>query len=308
MTLDRVRVAWAVAVGVSLAFVSAAPAQIADHIKCYRVKADGHTKGLVDLAPLDNQLPPETDCKVQGPRLYCVPVTKQNVRVDPPAPGAPAGPEAIAHLCYKLKCKKPFPAPTTVTDQFGTFSLVFKGTSMLCTPIAPPTTSTTTTSTTTSTTGTTLFALNGAPCSSGSQCASSACVDGVCCNEPCIAGCRACSGAKTGSLNGVCANIPVGADPDNECPTQAATTCGTTGYCNGAAACQLYTAGTFCSAPSCTGDTLNNADQCDGMGSCTPGGTTSCVPYACAAGACKTSCASDTDCAAGHMCSGGMCS
>ena len=297
-----------VLLGVSLMLVlaSTARAQIADHMKCYRVKAGAKTRGLVDLVPLDNQLLTEADCKVQGPKLYCVPVHKQNVRVEPSAPGAPDGPEEIPHLCYKLKCKKPFPGPTTVTDQFGTFDLVFKGTSMLCTPVAQPTTSTTTTSTTTTTTGTTL-APNGTPCSSGAQCLSGACVDGFCCNSPCVATCQACSAAKTGGLNGSCASIPAGTDPDGECATQPAPSCGTTGVCNGAGACARYPASTVCYPATCLGDTLANPEFCNGTGTCVASGSTSCVPYACAAGACKTACASDTDCAANNFCSAGMC-
>src|SRR5262249_11502779 len=154
----------------------------------------------VDLVP-----PVDTDCKVQGPTLYCVPVQKQNVRVEPPAPGAPAGPEEIPHLCYKLKCAKPYPGPTTVTDQFGTFNLIFNGTSMLCTPIAVPSTPTTTTSTTTSSTTTTLLP-NGIACSSNPDCASGWCVDTVCCDTACDGLCETCIAAKqvSGAADGTC--------------------------------------------------------------------------------------------------------
>ena len=69
---------------IALALVLPAHAQVNDHLECYKVKADGRTKGLVDLVP-----PLQPDCKVQGPTLYCAPVQKQNVRVEPPAPGAP---------------------------------------------------------------------------------------------------------------------------------------------------------------------------------------------------------------------------
>jgi hypothetical protein len=127
-----------------------AAAQPADHLKCYKVKADGKTKGLVDLFPVQPELLPERDCKVQGPVMFCAPAVKTNVRVEPPSPGAPAGPAETDHLCYKLKCPKPLPGPLTASDQFGTFALEFKNTALLCTPAVKATTTSTITTTTTS--------------------------------------------------------------------------------------------------------------------------------------------------------------
>jgi hypothetical protein len=70
---------------------------------------------------------------------------------------------------------------------------------------------------------------NGAPCSAGSQCANLACVDGVCCNTLCTAGCFACSASKKGyGQNGVCNTIDVNRDPDDECPGSA---CDGNGHC-----------------------------------------------------------------------------
>lgn len=67
---------------------------------------------------------------------------------------------------------------------------------------------------------------NGSACSSGAQCASGFCVDGVCCNSSCTGLCKACNVA--GSV-GTCSNIVAGADPANECAGPAT--------CNGAGAC-----------------------------------------------------------------------
>lgn len=58
----------------------------------------------------------------------------------------------------------------------------------------------------------------GTPCGSASTCLSGSCADGVCCQSACVGVCKACSTAKTGQPNGVCANILIGTDPDNECP------------------------------------------------------------------------------------------
>ena len=72
---------------------------------------------------------------------------------------------------------------------------------------------------------------NGTPCTFGSQCSSSFCVDGVCCNSPCNALCVACTAALKGSgSNGTCGNIAAGTDPQSECT-------GGTPNCNGAGGC-----------------------------------------------------------------------
>jgi hypothetical protein len=76
--------------------------------------------------------------------------------------------------------------------------------------------------------------INGIACQLDTQCFSSYCVDGVCCNSACNETCRACSGQNN---NGVCTPIAVGADPDNECAN---------GACNGAGAC-IYENGEACS-------------------------------------------------------------
>jgi len=139
---------------------SSQPQPVFDHLKCYKVREieKRKVKGLVDLIPLQTQFLPEKDCKIVGPRWLCVPVSKQNVRTEPPPPGAPDGPEQIDHICYTLSCRKPFPPPVMVTDQFGTFTLQPTGTNFLCTPArkgGPITTTTTTSSTSTIPTTTT---------------------------------------------------------------------------------------------------------------------------------------------------------
>jgi len=52
------------------------------------------------------------------------------------------------------------------------------------------------------------LAANGMPCAKGSDCASSFCVDGLCCDTACGGGvssdCQSCIGARTGGSNGTC--------------------------------------------------------------------------------------------------------
>jgi MYXO-CTERM domain-containing protein len=148
----------------------------------------------------------------------------------------------------------------------------------------------------------------GSVCTAANQCASGFCADGFCCGSACGALCQACSAAKTGGTNGTCGNVTIATDPDNECATQAASTCGTSGSCDGGGKCQLYANGISCVAASCSGSTLNNGSDCNGTGTCTPKGTTPCAPYICGVGAaCKTTCVVDTDCTAGNLCIGGKC-
>ena len=71
----------------------------------------------------------------------------------------------------------------------------------------------------------------GYPCSTGSQCGSGMCIDGVCCSSTCLGTCQACN--ITGNL-GTCANVPLG----QEDPI-ATTACTGVFSCNGAGACLL---------------------------------------------------------------------
>ena len=118
---------------------------------------------------------------------------------------------------------------------------------------------------------------SGGACATATGCASGFCVDGVCCDTACGGLCQACSAARKGSgADGVCGPVGLGADPDDECPQQAVSTCGTSGACNGQGACSLYAAGTTCVAGSCSGATATAASLCDGSGVCLPGSTTAC--------------------------------
>jgi hypothetical protein len=58
----------------------------------------------------------------------------------------------------------------------------------------------------------------GNACASPADCQGGPCVDGVCCSEPCDGLCKACSAAKKGvGPDGICGNMAMGSDPDNEC-------------------------------------------------------------------------------------------
>jgi hypothetical protein len=70
----------------------------------------------------------------------------------------------------------------------------------------------------------------GAACTLNTECGSGFCVDGVCCGTACTGLCLACSAAKTGGVNGTCANVVPGTDPDNEC-SGATPNCAAGGVC-----------------------------------------------------------------------------
>jgi hypothetical protein len=148
-------------------------------------------------------------------------------------------------------------------------------------------------------------------CTTGSQCTSGWCYDGVCCSTSCGGTCKACSAAKKGySVDGLCENIKDNLDPDNECGTMGTGTCSSNGVCNGTGSCRVTTAGTVCAPAACVGTSSAAAEsECSATGTCTPKMTTSCSPYICdtATSACKTTCASDADCVTGLKCSGGVC-
>ena len=96
------------------------------------------------------------------------------------------------------------------------------------------------------------FARAGKPCSSTSQCLTGLfCVDGVCCVS---SACSLCTSCNVGASAGSCANVPLGS-PDTMNRCAANPPCGNTGFCNGAAGCQLAATTVSCGTASCTGST-----------------------------------------------------
>ncbi|HEV8198601.1 MAG TPA: hypothetical protein VGS03_01115 [Candidatus Polarisedimenticolia bacterium] len=111
----------------------------------------------------------------------------------------------------------------------------------------------------------------GAACSGGSQCASGACVDDVCCNSACNGTCQACD--LFGSV-GACSLVANGGDPDAECPgigcigyyhswsgdscRRKADVSATTAACDGAGACRSVSQ--ECTAQTAVGPTVLTCD------------------------------------------------
>jgi hypothetical protein len=154
----------------------------------------------------------------------------------------------------------------------------------------------------------------GATCQAKNECLGGSCADGFCCDAACAGRCEACSAAKKGQGNdGACGPIVAGSDPDDECATEAVTTCGTTGSCDGNRVCAKYGSGTDCSvtqgANFCTGNKAVGK-VCDGVGVCslnTAG--IDCAPQKCVNGACAA-CVTAADCLdpnASYCDGGGVC-
>lgn len=139
----------------------------------------------------------------------------------------------------------------------------------------------------------------GTACTADGECASTHCVDNVCCESLCAGSCQQCNSTATpGFCTAVAANQPAPAKR-TACPTEAASTCMHTGVCDGKGACQLHADGVVCLAATCnaTANTITES-RCDGMGACKPGTPLTCAPFRCKAGdtQCARTCATATDC------------
>ncbi|WP_436626239.1 hypothetical protein [Sorangium sp. So ce136] len=152
----------------------------------------------------------------------------------------------------------------------------------------------------------------GSACMLSKECSMDQCVDGYCCNSECLGLCMACSNSIKGTgENGYCEPIAVGADPQSECGDDAASSCQRNGACDGGGQCQIYSASTPCSSPTCNEDNSSviNADRCNGRGVCIDLGTTDCFPSLCIDGACAHDCSrlGDAACATDAYCNGRIC-
>jgi hypothetical protein len=122
-------------------------------------------------------------------------------------------------------------------------------------------------------------------------------VDRVCCDAQCDTQCSACD--VSGS-EGTCSAV-TGPPHGNRTACNGTPPCG--GTCNGRLTdtCS-YPSGSSCGTEVGCADGGVTAQECNGFGDCANLPTTTCRPFVCAGGACKTSCDSDADCAFGYHC------
>ena len=118
--------------------------------------------------------------------------------------------------------------------------------------------------------------------------------------------CGACAMCNGDMAAPACIPVPAGDDPLGACETEAVSTCGTNGVCDGAGRCRLYDQTTACGAISCDQGLLS-IPLCDGRGACEDTAV-SCGGYLCeSAGSCKDTCTTDADCSEGFLCDDGSC-
>lgn len=142
----------------------------------------------------------------------------------------------------------------------------------------------------------------GEKCTDAGDCASAACVDGVCCDTPCGGQCEACSSSGkclpvTGAPRGL---RPLCDDPGTgACAAK---------VCDGKTtdACVLPT-GLTCASAVCNVSSFTAAGACDGKGACIKAAAIDCAPYGCSDTGCRTSCGGPSDCANAAICVSGKC-
>jgi hypothetical protein len=174
---------------------------------------------------------------------------------------------------------------------------------------------------------------NGTACQLGSECASTFCADGVCCESACSGTCESCGLAEKGK----CAPVPSGQDPQKEClpaprpdagPAAPELDAGATdggeaedaagtinfpdsgfvsaddkcaGSCNGERACKFPSTETTCGTKFCNTPTEAARFSCDGKGRCELG-VEQCKSFACENEECRVTCAAQDDCLSTHFC------
>lgn len=135
----------------------------------------------------------------------------------------------------------------------------------------------------------------GSPCTSSLQCASSHCVDDVCCDGPCDGVCESC---KLAGKAGVCTPIPADTDPEGDCTGVDACK----GVCGSSRACKYPDATTACGVAFCTPSISSlTTYSCNGHGGCDVG-QKSCGYFGCVSTSCNTTCVADTDCSKSAFC------
>ena len=148
----------------------------------------------------------------------------------------------------------------------------------------------------------------GEACSDDEACASGFCSDGVCCNAPCGL-CQVCAVESGAAIDGQCAPVDSGSDPDDECADEGP--CATDGACDGAGQCRMYENGTVCDAGICVDGSCSTIDvSCEDPdtllqiipSNAPPEVRTVCSPYRCRDDACLQSCTSTADCSEGYSC------
>jgi MYXO-CTERM domain-containing protein len=154
-----------------------------------------------------------------------------------------------------------------------------------------------------------VFTHKGQKCASNDECATGACVEGVCCDQACDGPCVACTNALTGKDDGTCAPTAENSNPHDRCQDKKFD-CGTQPICDGQGACKSYVGGgEGCKPDDCSGGYLATYScQAAGASGCQPTSLLCPGNLACLGQQCRTgSCNSAAECATGFACVGQAC-
>lgn len=140
----------------------------------------------------------------------------------------------------------------------------------------------------------------GSLCKVNEDCPLGFCVDGVCCDRTCSGQCESCK--EVGSV-GTC----IAVDGTPRAPRVACQAATGTDTCEqwschkdqNPKACTQPKQGDVCKAAYCESGLLIEPYQCNDKKECKPTRSTSCLPFICEQGACKTQCITNRDCAIG---------
>ena len=148
---------------------------------------------------------------------------------------------------------------------------------------------------------------NGTPCQNSSECANSACFDGVCCSSACTSQCQACN-----EPNNVGTCITVSGAPRGSRPACNGSQATCAGHCDGtnAAACTYPSGSAVCSPATCSGSfSFTPASVCNGSGACAAAASTNCGGgNYCTGGACMAQEGNGQSCSNSPQCQSGNCS
>src|SRR5262245_41292642 len=134
----------ALAVLLGAVLASTAHGQVFDHLKCQKMTDTLRLKATADFAALDPNFSAQ-GCIITKGKYLCVPATKSNVQPPEAAPLDINGQQLQnSFICYRAKCPGA-PAPTDVSDQFGSRTLSRFVTSFICAPAVEGSVTTTTT-------------------------------------------------------------------------------------------------------------------------------------------------------------------
>jgi len=146
--------------------------------------------------------------------------------------------------------------------------------------------------------------MQGDPCAAGAECKSTNCVDGYCCDAPCVGACEACD---VDQHHGQCTPVTSGQPHDKPACANAGQTCGGACSSDSRTSCKFPVGTTPCRTQTCTAGTKTFGASCDGAGNCPAAITTACACNG-AGTDCIGACQDDTTCVAPNsFCNSGTC-